>query len=163
VTLHHGYGPSPTAEDEATRRIVHLRGVPIRDFVHLQVYFDDMVREMQLIAVGRSDRGAAGRLADLAVYVQHDIAGHRNILYAEALQAEAAGLDRLDMGVNLLPSSVPDARRLIEVAEELDAQSRNGLLLTAPASDAVLDVLRWIVEEIEGQLMDGRPPRTCPT
>jgi len=145
------------------RRPVELRGVPIREFVHLQSYFDDMVREMQLIAVGSSGEGAAVRLADLAIYVQHDIAGHRNLLHADALAAEADGQTHVDLEVHLLPASLPDARRLIEVAEELDQQSRRGLLLTAPASEIVLDVLRWIVEEVEGQLLTSRPPRPFPS
>jgi len=141
------------------RQTVHLLDVPVRDFVQLQVYFDDMVREMQLIAVGVGDRGAAARLADLAVYVQHDIAGHRNVLHAEVLAAQDRGLVTVDLSIDLLPSSVPDAERLVEVAEALDAQSRSGLLLTAPASPVVLDVLRWIVDEVDGQLIDQRAPR----
>jgi len=145
------------------RRTVRLIGVPIHQFVQLQIYFDDMVREMQLIAVGVGDKGAAGRLADLAVYVQHDIAGHRNLIHAEALGAAAEGRTHVDVTLQLLPASVPDAHRLVEVAEALDAQSRSGLLLTAPASPEVIGVLRWIVSEVTDQIEAGRHPTPYPS
>lgn len=147
------------ASPEEPRRTIHFVGVPISDFVNLQVYFDDMVREMQLIAVGVDDGNAAGRLADLAVYVQHDIAGNRNTLHAQALAAEATGATHVDLTLDLLPVSVTDARRLIGVVTALDAQSRSGQMLTAPASPLVLNVLEWLVEEVERQLGAGLPPR----
>lgn len=143
-----------------TRHRVQFLGVPVAEFSDLQVYFDDMVREMQLIAVGHGGEGAAGRLADLAVFVQHDIAGHRNALHARVMEAAARGAVAVDLDLHLHLSSVPDARQLVEVVEALDAQSRSGLLLTAPASEAVIEVLRWIVDEVEGQLGEGRAPQS---
>lgn len=144
---------------EPVRRTVELQQIPIREFVVLQVYFDDMVRELQLIEVGRSDEGAGQRLADLATFVQHEIAGARNLVHIHALAAEEEGETHFDTGLELLPRSVEDAHRLIDVVEALDEQSRNGVLLTAPAAPVVLDLLRWVVDEIEGQLMYGRSPK----
>ncbi len=148
---------TPAAEP---RRDVRLLGLPVAEFLGLQVHFDDVVRELQLIEVGRSQGlTTSGALRALAVEVQHDISGDRRRIHEQALAAQASGDDTVDVVIDLGPRAVADVGRLVGLVEEVDAQSRAGNLLTPPAPPRLLDLLRWLADEVAGQLRDGRPPR----
>lgn len=144
---------------EDDRRPVRLLGVPLHDLMVLQSYFDDMVRELQLMAVGRAGKGAGVRLRDLAIYTQHEIARARGDLHEQASAADDAGLTHADLAVGIRPSGVDGARVLIDVLAALDAESRSGRMLTGPADPVVFELLRWIVAEVEAQVVDGREPQ----
>ena len=107
------------------RRTVHLLAVPLAVLVELQLYFDDMVRELQLIAVGQAD----------------------------------AGEDISDLVVDLRPSGVAASRALLPLVDAFDDASRDGELLAAPCTPTARHLLEWIVDEIELQLVSGKPPR----
>lgn len=149
-------GPSP-------RRDVVLRALPVADFLALQVHFDDMVRELQLIEVGRSQGLATSvALRELALEVHHDIAGDRGRLHEQALLARERGATRADVVIDLGPRAVTEVGRLVGLVEEMDAQSRAGHLLAAPAPPPLLALLRWLADEVDGQLRVGRDPRPFP-
>jgi len=140
------------------RRTVHLLCVPLAVLVELQLYFDDMVRELQLIAVGQADAGAAHRLHRLAVHTQHEIARARNDLHVQARAGLDAGEPVADLVVDLRPSAVAASRALIPLVEAFDEASRDGDLLAAPCTPGARALLEWIVDEIEVQLVVGEAP-----
>jgi hypothetical protein len=149
--------------DPPPRRTVHLLAVPLEMLVELQLYFDDMVRELQLIAVGRADAGAANRLHRLAVHTQHEIARARNDLHVQARAGLDAGEPIADLVVDLRPSAVAASRALIPLVEAFDEASREGSLLAAPCTPEARQLLEWIVAEIEVQLVAGERPRPFTT
>jgi len=141
------------------RRTVHLLAVPLEVLVELQLYFDDMVRELQLIAVGQADAGAAHRLHRLAVHTQHEIARARNDLHVQARAGLDAGEPVADLVVDLRPSAVAASRALIPLVDAFDEASRVGELLAAPCTPRARQLLEWIVDEIEVQLVIGETPK----
>jgi hypothetical protein len=141
------------------RRTVHLLCVPLAVLVELQLYFDDMVRELQLIAVGHADAEAAHRLHRLATHTQHEIARARNDLHVQARAGLDAGEEIADLVVDLRPSGVAASRALLPLVDAFDDASRGGELLAAPCTPQARHLLEWIVDEIELQLVSGAPPR----
>ena len=141
------------------RRTVHLLAVPLEVIIELQLYFDDMVRELQLIAVGQADAGAAHRLHRLAMHTQHEIARARNDLHVQARAGLDAGEEISDLVVDLRPSGVAASRALLPLVDAFDDASRGGELLAAPCTPKARHLLEWIVDEIELQLVSGNPPR----
>jgi hypothetical protein len=156
-------GGYATEVDPPPRRPVHLQAVPLADLVDLLLYFDDMVRELQLIAVGQADDRAAYRLARLAIHHQHEIARARNEIHVQARHWLDQGKERADLVVDLRPSAVAATQALLPLADAFDEASRGGELLTAPCADGCRRVLEWIVAEIGSQLDAGRPPSPFPS
>ena len=104
--------PAYTPPEPPPRREVLLQEVPLEPLVELQLYFDDMVRELQLIEVGRGEAGIADRLHRLAVHTQHEIARARNDLHVQARAGLDAGEVVSDLVVDLRPSAVAASRAL---------------------------------------------------
>jgi len=147
-----------TSMDPTPRRPVRLKAVPLDELVALQLYFDDMVRELQLIAVGAADDRAAYRLHRLAIHTQHEIARARNDLHVQARARLDDGQRVADLVVDVRPSAVQATQALIPLVEAFDEASRNGMLLTAPCSAACRQLLEWMVVEVERQIeADGEP------
>jgi hypothetical protein len=151
--------PLYTPPEPPPRREVLLRAVPLEPLVELQLYFDDMVRELQLIEVGRGEAGIADRLHRLAVHTQHEIARARNDLHVQARAGLDAGEVVSDLVVDLRPSAVAASRALIPLVDGFDELSGSGSLLTSPCSAEARQLLEWIVDEIERQLVSGRAPQ----
>jgi hypothetical protein len=141
---------------------VHLLAVPLDAFVSLLGHFDDMVRELQLIAVGANDEGAAPRLHAIAVHTQHEVARARNDLHVQARAALDAQQQVADLEVDLRPSAVAASHSLVPLIDSFDEMSRSGAVLTASCAPAARRVLEWIVEEVDSQLMTDRAPRAFP-
>jgi len=152
----------PMVMDPEPRRAVHLNAVPLDELVSLQLYFDDMVRELQLIAVGAADDRAAYRLHRLAIHTQHEIARARNVLHVQAQAHIDEGRHVADLVVDLRPSAVQATQALIPLVDAFDDASRSGTLLTTPCSDGSRRLLTWMVEEVEAQLETNRAPQPYP-
>lgn len=146
------------AEDEQ-RSPVTLAGMPVARFIALQEHFDGLVRELQLVAVGQGQGLAtSARLADLALYVQLDIADERRILHEQVVVALEQDLPIVDVHIDLRSTGITGAWQMVEVFEAIDSASRDGFLLTGPADPDLVALLRWIATEVEAQVRDGRPP-----
>jgi hypothetical protein len=148
--------------DPEPRRPVHLKAVPLDDLIALQLYFDDMVRELQLIAVGAADDRAAYRLHRLAIHTQHEIARARNDLHVQAQVHLREDRHVADLVVDLRPSAIQATQALVPLVDAFDEASRSGTLLTNPCSDGGRRLLEWLVEEVEAQLEADRPPQPYP-
>jgi hypothetical protein len=148
--------------DPEARQPVHLNSVPLDELIALQLYFDDMVRELQLIAVGAADDRAAYRLHRLAIHTQHEIARARTELHLQTQAHIDEGRHVADLVIDLRPSAVPATQALIPLVDAFDEASRGGTLLTTPCTDASRRLLSWLVEEVEAQLETHRAPQPYP-
>jgi hypothetical protein len=148
--------------DPVPRQPVHLNAVPLDELMALQLYFDDMVRELQLIAVGAADDRAAYRLHRLAIHTQHEIARARNELHLQAQTHLEQGRHVADLVVDLRPSAVQATQALIPLVDAFDDASRSGTLLTTPCTDGSRKLLMWMVDEVEAQLQTARAPQPYP-
>ena len=135
---------------------VHLLAVPLEVLVELQLYFDDMVRELQLIAVGQADdRGGLPAPPPRDAHAARD--------RPRPQRPPRAGAGGLDAGRARSPTSSSTcararwrpSRALIPLVDAFDEASRGGDLLTAPCTPSARRLLEWIVDEIEVQLVVG--------
>ena len=59
----------------------------------------------------------------------------------------------------LLPEAAVLIQRVVDQFEELNWFSSHGQLLTIGASPIVMATVRWMREEVVGQLVEGRDPK----
>ena len=149
---------------EDDRRTVRLNGVPVGIARAIAVYRNDMIRELQLIELGRQQGiEEPSQLYDLAEQLRADLVWLRDDLAGHTVWSDpaAAPSERVDMVIEATVDASARMLRAIERFEELNQLSRYGQLLTEEATPAMMQVIRWVGEELAGQLNEGRAPRPC--
>lgn len=158
--------------EEGARRTVRLLGVPVGAGREVVSFCNDMIRELQLIELGRGQDGiAASPLDAVAVslridlsWLRDDFGGHLRSSEPGAFGDAASDPGRLvDFAGDLLPDAANRIERVVDQFEELNWFSSHGQLLTVGASPVVMDMVRWLREEVVHQLTSCRPARPFPT
>lgn len=162
--------------DDEVRHPVILCGVPLVEGQGVLMFRNDMIRELQLIELGRSmesvgpsdlDPVAAMLRADME-WLRDEFSGHFRAIVPVAdpdrdPDAKVGPPADSDVTVDYVAELRLDAanriERVVGHVEDLNWFSTNGQLLTVGASPVVMDLVRWLRDEAVGQLVDGRAPR----
>jgi hypothetical protein len=134
---------------------VVLLGTPVGLAAASSRWFDELIRELEIIASG--DEAAPPRsFLQLASRVREMRTGTRGRdAIEEALEADRASVD---LELEVPPEAGAVALDLWDRYREIDAYCRDGGLLTIAATPEVHAFVDWYLHEIAGQL-DGRAPR----
>lgn len=146
-------------------RPVRLDGVPVGLARAATVHRNDMIRELQLIEVGRRQGiEEPSQLYDLAELLRADLEWLRDEIGARSIWSDpdAAPGSLVDIVIETAPDSALRMRRVVERFEELNQLSRHGQLLAEEASADAMQLIRWVADEMTGQLLEGRHAHPCP-
>jgi Histidine kinase-like ATPase domain len=154
----------PSGEASGGRRVrVELLGMPVQVFAHQRLWFDELRRELRLLALSHGTDHRVSTVAqevqELTVQVEQERRLARGVDRLD--EAIAAGLDRVDLVYDVPASAPATMGRLLGVLEDADGLSRDLRLLT-PSPTAQLVALRaWYLGEFARQGR-GEPPRPWP-
>ncbi len=138
------------AGDPQKRLTVRLLGMPVQLFAHYRVWYEDLRRELRLLALVHGDSYPVAReLSDLSLQVEQE-------------RRQSAGVDRLDAAIAArrdradLEYDVPDGApatmaRLHELLEQADAFCREQRLLTLAPTAQMLELRAWYLGEFTRQ------------
>ena len=148
------------SETDAGVHEVVWANLPTETFLANLRHVGDLVHELRLLdAGGRS--GAVEVPAQLWATIQEILDAyeepHKDV-WRQTTEAAEAGRQRVDVTVRLPPGAVEAARRLLDLLERADELCRQGVLMTMPATEAVVEVRRWTCVELERQVVQGAEP-----
>lgn len=145
----------PDAPVVAIRLVGLVPSVVIAADEHL----DDLLRELPLV---RGDgESEAGAFVDCAREVRAD---HPDIeRVAEAARVAASrGRDTFDVTLELSVTAADHIAKLHDLAAGAQRLCRDGIVLTLPAADRVLDFWNWLTNELQRQLVRAEGPTAFP-
>ena len=147
-----------TPPDPSELVTVQLLGMPVDLFAHLRRHFNELGRELRLLAITDGDRyPLAQEFSETYLQVEYE---RRHVVGLEALdQAIAAGTPAIDL-TYLAPPTAPATmasleRLLGQVYDELSGQ----VLLSVRPPDYVLDLEHWYLGEFRRQAAGEEPTR----
>jgi hypothetical protein len=152
--------PGPGEEHPQERVRIWLLGMPVRVFAHYRLWYDELRRELRLLALSHHrEYPVVQELAELAATVD---AERRQVRGIDRLDdALSSGRDRADLFYDC-PASVPATMsRLRRVLTEADAFCREQQLLTSAPTPQLLELREWYLGEFERQAR-GEEPRPWP-
>ena len=143
----------------AELRAVRLDNLPLRELLASQRHFDDLVKELKLIAAGMASHTLEDevprRLVTVIEAVLDRYANARVVSRATIDQAVASGQQAVTMTVDLPTAAADDVEQLVQLMEEAEAYCRDGRLLTLPPSPEVSAFRRRLVDDLVRQLRNG--------
>ena len=152
------------ASDVDTRTVRFL-AVPAEQARAIVVYRNDMIRELQLIELGRAQGvEEPSQLYDLAELLRADLQWVRDNVAGDSVWSveEGAPSGCVDVVVQAAPEAAWHMYRVLERYEELNQLSRHGQLLTEAATPEMMRLARWVADEMERQLLHDATPRPYP-
>ncbi len=156
--------PAGAAEEarsaEQDRVTICLLGMPVRVFAHYRLWYDELRRELRLLALSHgTEYPVAQELSALTSTVDAERRQARGVEQLDA--AITGGRDRVDL-VYDVPGTAPETMaRLHRVLQDADAFCRENQLLTAAPTQQLLDLRDWYLGEFERQGR-GEQPRPWP-
>jgi anti-sigma regulatory factor (Ser/Thr protein kinase) len=153
--------PAEEARGDAQDTVqVRLLGMPVRVFAHYRLWYDELRRELRLLALSHgTEYPVAQELSALTSTVDAERRRARGVEKLDA--AIASGRDSVDL-VYDVPATVPATMaRLHRVLLDADAFCRENQLLTAAPTRQLLDLRDWYLGEFERQGR-GEQPRPWP-
>ena len=153
---------APAAPTRPDRHPVLLAGIPVRVSVASGNNVDDVLREVQLLAI--DDVHARGISPSLVTDVERALRQSAPGRHASRRAAAAAlrrGDDRYDLEIRVGGGAGDQLDRLNGLLEEVAARCEAGVLLSLAPSSEVIAFRRWCASEVHAQLA-GRAPGTCP-
>lgn len=153
MTDHPGLGRFTPDRADAATVVVHLRATPVRIWKRCADHFDELMREMALLALSPSaTQDLPARLVELVDVLGRRYAGASDRPERERDEALAAGLDRIDV-VNEVPRGAGEAAAqlgaILVEAEEFCRTGRDLLTLAQPPVQAAFNA--WYLQEFVRQ------------
>jgi anti-sigma regulatory factor (Ser/Thr protein kinase) len=138
---------APASEELITVRLI---GMPVQLFARYRTRYDELRRELQLLALGHGDDYPVAReVADIAVQVEQERRQADGV--SELDQAIAEGRETADLTYQV-PTSAPESmRRLLEALERADEFCRDQRLLALAATPEQRALQRWYLGEFVRQ------------
>jgi GAF domain-containing protein/anti-sigma regulatory factor (Ser/Thr protein kinase) len=140
---------------------VRLIAVPLRLLGESESQFDDLLRELQVLALTSSCPPHLRRLASLAAEVSHHVEEARQVTRETIRRAMARGDRLVDLSLILRADGLVGLSRLGDLLGQAARAAAAAELLTLPASREVVAFRKWYRDEVVAQL-GGRPPNPCP-
>jgi GAF domain-containing protein len=153
----------PDAVEREGGKPVRVVAIPVRLAMASDAHLDDLVRELQLVrgsTVGQPVPAPVALLETVDDAITH-LAPIRWAARTVVAQAARSGQRLVDLTMAVRDDLVPDLWRLTSVLEQLGQLSRDGVLLTPPATEELSAFRRWLAAEVERQV-GGAPPMPCP-
>lgn len=143
---------------------VHLVGVPVRSFLAAHHHYDDVLREIALVALdaNRRELGLSRELVDRVEQIRSLRNSRVDVFHQQVLEAAARGDDLVDLDLETPLLGVELTTELADLQDQLDAHCRAGELISLEAPPEVKTFRRHLADEIRRQARDGLPPRPFP-
>jgi GAF domain-containing protein len=157
---------APATEPEVSAPVsgghpIRLIAVPLRLLAESERQFDDLLRELQVLALDPASPARLKTLADVASELIGQVEEGRRVT-REAIREAVSGGDRLvDLSFILRADGLVGLSRLGELLTKAAAAAAAGELLTLPPAGEVVAFRVWYRDEVVAQL-GGRPPQPCP-
>jgi anti-sigma regulatory factor (Ser/Thr protein kinase) len=137
---------------------VTLLGMPVRVFDHYRLWYEELRRELRLLALNHGDDyPLAQELSEVTIQVE---AERRQAVGIDRLNAAIAeGLDRVDLEYLVPRSAEKTMTRLMELLERVDVFCREQRLLTLAPTPQQLALRRWYLGEFGRQAAGEEPSR----
>ncbi|MCZ4499329.1 MAG: hypothetical protein JWQ74_1882 [Marmoricola sp.] len=150
-------GRGEIVPDAADLVVVKLLNMPVELFSHLRVHFNELGRELRLLALTDPGRyPVAVDFAETYLQVEHE---RRHVLGLERLEtAMARGENTIDLRYQAPPSAPSTMRRLSGLLDEVYRTFGDDTLLVVLPSPELLALQRWYLGEFPRQ-GDGEAPR----
>jgi hypothetical protein len=150
-----------SADTTAERLVaVHLLGFPLPVYNRAAEHMDGLMREFTLLTRRPGEvanPAVPRRLRELIDALGQQYAGFTDAANARRDEAQAEGLEAVDLTYQVPPSIGPAAAALGAMLDEADEFCREGDLLTLATPPEVLEFRRWYLSEFTNQV-EGRPP-----
>jgi anti-sigma regulatory factor (Ser/Thr protein kinase) len=150
-------------DDPDAMRDLTLLGFPVDLFLHLRLHFNELGRELRLLALTEPERyPIAVQFSETFLQVEHE---RRQVRGLDALErAAAAGLDRIDLRYVVPRSAGATMSRMSTLLEEIYRDFDDDSLLAVLPGDDLLALQRWYLGEFIAQADGSAPtPWTGPT
>lgn len=132
-------------------RRVSLRGIPLDTWDEARHWFEELLREFEVIASHVDDATPREVLSFVAATTE-DFGRFSEPGSEKMRQAFDRGEKSIDIELSLPVEAAPAARGLWQTILRANDFCRSGDLLTLEPSPRVLDFIRWYLDEIGGQL-----------
>jgi anti-sigma regulatory factor (Ser/Thr protein kinase) len=143
-------GMLAAARDPGDRVTIVLLGMPVQLFVHYRAWYDELRRELRLLALTHGDDyPVAQEISQLTLRVEQERRQARGVDQLD--QALRSGLDRVDLRYDVPTSAPATMQRLRELLEEIDVFCREQRLLTAEPTAQQVRLREWYLGEFERQ------------
>lgn len=154
------------AEEAEESVDVVFMAVPVDVYMVLEQHNEALLREFELLHIGvaKGDANSVPQsLLDLVSIVRpalsRQIASHRAGVHA----AFATGQTHVNLRVSVSPDAATQSGIFVQMMSEAEELSRRGVLLTSPAPPEVIALRDWFIDELRGQVNQGRSPRPAPS
>jgi anti-sigma regulatory factor (Ser/Thr protein kinase) len=144
--------------DPSTLVDVELLGMPVELFSHLRRHFNELGRELRLLAISDGDRyPLALEFAETYLQVEYE---RRQVLGLDVLdQAIADGLDSVDLRYSAPPTAPATMGRLRGLLQKVYDQLTGKVLLSVRPPDVLIEVQQWYFGEFRRQAAGEAPLR----
>lgn len=149
-------GMVEAAGEPEARTTVRLLGMPVDVFVHYRIWYDEMRRELRILALTHGgDYPVANELSELTLRVEQE---RRQAGGVDQLDAALfAGRDRVDLAYHVPVSAPATMTRLRELLEEVDDFCAEQQMLTLTPSPQQVELRSWYLGEFERQASGEDP------
>ena len=148
------------AGDVEERVTIHFLGMPARVFAHYRLWYDELRRELRLLALNHGDDyPVAQELSALTLRVEQERRQARGVDQLDV--ALSSGLERVDLHYDVPLAAPATMTRLGELLEEADVFCRDQRLLTAAPNPQQMQLRTWYFGEF-GRQARGEPPLPWP-
>ncbi len=147
----------PVAPDPAQMITIELRNMPVELFSHLRLHFNELGRELRLLAISDPDRyPTAVEFAESYLQVEHE---RRQVIGLQPLDgAMAAGQASIDLTYLTPPTAPSTMTRIGALLDTIYESFADESLLAVRPPDGLLDLQRWYLGEFARQAA-GEAPR----
>jgi anti-sigma regulatory factor (Ser/Thr protein kinase) len=144
--------------DRAALITIRLQGMPVELFAHLRRHFNELGRELRLLALSDPDRyPLAVEFAEAFLQVEFE---RRQVVGLEDLaNAMSQGLDTIDLAYSAPPTAPATMRRLAGLMEQVYDQLSGTVLLSVRPPDDLIDLQHWYLGEFSRQGAGEEPIR----
>lgn len=136
--------------------VVRLADCPVQLSLQQDRHLDELVRELQLVEAG--DAVPSRQLADVIAGLLQGQAHARHMSRRIALDAAAAGLEKVDIDMTLPRPAAQEVQQLDHAVRAADRLCAQRQLLTLASSAEVTALRQWMVHEIVHQIEYGAAP-----
>jgi hypothetical protein len=144
--------------DPADLVTIVLHGMPVELFMDLRRHFNELGRELRLLAISEPERyPLAVEFAETFLQVEYE---RRQVVGLDALEkAMAAGVPTIDLTYSAPPTAPATMRRLEELAGEVYDQLSEKVLLSVRPPDELIALQHWYLGEFQRQPAGDSPTR----
>lgn len=142
-----------------TTRPLHLLSVPIPLMRASSAQADAILDAAEQAISDQGPSTVTSSLAGVVRALTEEYADLSSVSSSEVDRAEAAGEERVDLAMEVPITMASAAETWLRLLEHLDDLVAVGQFDHEPTPKDVVEFRRWLVDEITGQLREGRPAR----